>query len=179
MPQNSPANSPAEDSARPPLPGRFARPQDVERPGPGRREPGAEGRVPEQAPPETSGQAAAARHVRAVPPAPAVPQRDGRRSAEDPAGWLDPEQVDRFRAQWHSIQAGFVDDPRQAVEQADALVAKSAELVAEAVAERRRRLGGGDGVDGGAAVDESGARTEHLRLALRQYRTLLERLLAA
>lgn len=69
------------------------------------------------------------------------------------------------------VQAGFVDDPRQAVRQADGLVAKSVDLIAQAVAARRAELSGA-----GRRADD-GARTEDLRLALRHYRTLLDRML--
>ncbi|MCX4749854.1 hypothetical protein OG455_30800 [Kitasatospora sp. NBC_01287] len=91
------------------------------------------------------------------------------------SGWLAPERAQRLRAEWHSVQAGFVDDPRQSVDEADALVEKSIGLITEAVAERRRQLRGPDPAPG----EEPAGRTEELRLTLRQYRTLLDRLLDA
>ncbi|WP_066946951.1 hypothetical protein [Microtetraspora fusca] len=66
---------------------------------------------------------------------------------------------------WRDIKAAFVDDPRGSVEQADALV----EEAVSAVTERRRRL-----TDHWKNPDIKD--TEELRLALREYRTLLTRL---
>lgn len=76
-----------------------------------------------------------------------------------------------FRARWDTIQAGFVDDPRRVVEQADSLVEGTMKRLAEVFAEERAKLEGqwdqGDGVS-----------TEDLRLALRHYRSFFSRLLA-
>ncbi|MFI9325179.1 hypothetical protein ACIGXI_36135 [Kitasatospora aureofaciens] len=88
-------------------------------------------------------------------------------------GWLGLERTQRLRAEWHSVQAGFVDDPRQAVQQADALIEKSVGLLAEAVTERRHQLRGAEAAPDGAPA----ASTEDLRLTLREYRALLDRLL--
>ncbi|PYC77411.1 hypothetical protein C7C46_18875 [Streptomyces tateyamensis] len=85
---------------------------------------------------------------------------------------LDHERVRRLQAEWHALQAGFVDDPHQALEQADALVAKSVRLIDEAVTARRTELRGSD-VESAPVI----ADTEQARLALREYRALLERLL--
>ncbi|WP_405010173.1 hypothetical protein [Kitasatospora sp. NBC_01539] len=89
-------------------------------------------------------------------------------------GWLDPERVDVMSAEWEAVQSGFVDDPAGAVERADALVAKVADLVTEAVRRRRESLHAEEGAPVGTGSD-----TEELRLALRDYRTVLDRLLAA
>jgi hypothetical protein len=74
-------------------------------------------------------------------------------------------------AKWDAIQVGFVDEPRQAVEQADSLVAGAMKRLAEVFAEERARLEGqwdrGDNVS-----------TEELRLALRRYRAFFGRLLS-
>src|SRR5262245_34381548 len=48
--------------------------------------------------------------------------RDGTASTTGPL--LAAEDAEGFRARWTDIQTGFVDAPRQAVEQADALVAE-------------------------------------------------------
>ncbi|MFJ8434948.1 hypothetical protein ACIQ9P_26970 [Kitasatospora sp. NPDC094019] len=100
-------------------------------------------------------------------PAPAAPAEAGS------GGWLGVERTQRLRAEWHSVQVGFVDDPRQAVQQADALIEKSVGLLAEAVTERRHRLRGAEAAPDGTPA----ASTEDLRLTLREYRSLLERLL--
>lgn len=81
------------------------------------------------------------------------------------------EEASAFRARWDAIQAGFVDEPRQAVEQADSLVAGAMKRLAETFAEERANLEGqwdrGDDVS-----------TEDLRLALQRYRSFFGRLLS-
>ncbi len=81
------------------------------------------------------------------------------------------EAADLRRA-WEGIQAGFVDEPRRAVEDADHLVAATMKRLAETFAEERSRLEGqwdrGDDVS-----------TEELRVALQRYRAFFGRLLAA
>ena len=74
--------------------------------------------------------------------------------------------------QWKEIQAEFVDEPRKAVQDADALVAELMQRLAQMFASEREQLesrwsSGGD-------VD-----TKDLRHGLRQYRSFFERLLAA
>jgi hypothetical protein len=71
-----------------------------------------------------------------------------------------------FRSRWNVIQQGFVDDPQNAVRQGDELVAQVIKSLAETFAAQRATLEG----DGGS--------TEHLRLALRRYRSFFERLLS-
>jgi hypothetical protein len=76
-----------------------------------------------------------------------------------------------FRARWEGIQTGFVDEPRTAVEQADALVSEIMKRLTDAFAEERAALekqwGRGESVS-----------TEDLRVALKRYRSFFERLLA-
>lgn len=85
---------------------------------------------------------------------------------------LFPEQ-DRGRHQkrWESIQTSFVDDPRRAVEDADALVAELTRNIQETFARQRQRLEGAWSQGGNAS-------TEDLRQALQQYRAYFTRLLA-
>lgn len=76
-----------------------------------------------------------------------------------------------FRGRWDAIQAGFVDEPRRAVEQADSLVAATMKRLAEIFAREREGLekqwDRGDNVS-----------TEDLRQALRRYRSFFDRLLS-
>ena len=84
---------------------------------------------------------------------------------------LAEEETRDFRARWDTIQAGFVDEPRRSVEQADGLVAEVMKRLAEVFADERSGLeqqwSRGEDVD-----------TESLRVALRRYRSFFDRLLA-
>jgi hypothetical protein len=84
---------------------------------------------------------------------------------------LAADDAEGFRARWTDIQTGFVDEPRRAVEQADALVAELMKHLASTFADERGRLerqwDRGDDVP-----------TDHLRDAFQRYRSFFERLLA-
>ena len=85
---------------------------------------------------------------------------------------LPNDQADRFTTRWQEIQAGFVDEPRESVEQADALVADLMQQLASGFAEERKQLE--------SQWDEGDdASTEDLRVALTRYRSFFERLLMA
>ena len=77
-----------------------------------------------------------------------------------------------FVARWQEIQAGFVDEPRKAVHDADALVTDLMQRLAETLASERDQLESRTGAGGDVS-------TEDLRQGLRRYRSLFERLLAA
>ena len=81
------------------------------------------------------------------------------------------EESKDLYARWDEVQVGFVDEPRQAVERADSLVAGAMKRLAEVFAEERARLEGQ--WDRGDSVS-----TEELRLALRRYRAFFGRLLS-
>src|SRR5215471_14205165 len=49
-------------------------------------------------------------------------------------------ESDDFHNKWTSIQTGFVDEPRKAVEEADKLVARSIQRLAEVFADERAKL---------------------------------------
>jgi hypothetical protein len=84
---------------------------------------------------------------------------------------LPNDRAEGFRSRWEEIQTGFVDEPRQAVEQADHLVAEVIKRVAEVFAEERSKLE--SQWSSGNEVD-----TEALRQALKRYRSFFERLLS-
>jgi len=79
-----------------------------------------------------------------------------------PLGSLD---VAAIRNRFIDIQAGFVDEPRQAVEEAGRFVDDLVQQVADALHQQRGQLAGPEGS------------TEDLRLALRAYRQFVDRLL--
>jgi hypothetical protein len=76
-----------------------------------------------------------------------------------------------FRSRWEDIQVRFVDEPRGAVEDADALVATVMQRLAEGFAQERERLE----AQWGRGEDIS---TEDLRIALQRYRSFFQRLLS-
>jgi hypothetical protein len=80
------------------------------------------------------------------------------------------EDAQAFRSRWDAVQVGFVDEPRQAVEQADSLVADALKRQAELFADARANLEAQ--WDRGQDVS-----TEDLRQALRRYRAFFDRLL--
>jgi hypothetical protein len=84
---------------------------------------------------------------------------------------FSPDEAKEFRARWDSIQGGFVDEPRRAVEQADSLVAGAMKRLAETFANERAKLEG-------QWDREESVSTENLRLALRRYRSFFGRLLS-
>jgi len=78
-------------------------------------------------------------------------------------------EVDQLQSRWDSIQAGFVDEPRKTLEEADKFVASAIERVSHLYSDERGKLEGmwrrGDQVS-----------TEDLRIALQRYRTFFSRL---
>jgi hypothetical protein len=92
--------------------------------------------------------------------------------AEDarPMPLLASAESENMRTRWSSIQTGFVDDPRHAVEMADSLVAEMMQRLAQLFANQRGQLES----QWSTGQDVS---TEELRLALRQYRSFFDRLL--
>jgi hypothetical protein len=91
----------------------------------------------------------------------AVPEAGDQESSR----WTPDWDADEIQRRWHGIQASFVDDPRDAVEKADNLVEEAVSSLTthrQELMEHWKNTGQGD--------------TEKLRLALRDYRSLLERL---
>ncbi len=84
---------------------------------------------------------------------------------------LAPDVTQDLRSRWDQVQTGFVDEPRQAVQQADELVANAMKRLAETFANERSRLE--QQWDRGDEVN-----TEDLRQALRKYRDFFQRLLS-
>ena len=81
------------------------------------------------------------------------------------------EEERNFRNRWKDIQTGFVDEPQRSVEQADELIAKLLQRLAESFSEQRSHLEQ-------QWEKSDSASTEDLRLALRRYRSFFDRLLS-
>ena len=77
----------------------------------------------------------------------------------------------RLRRHWEGVQTRFVDAPRDAVEEADELVASVMRLLADGFADERERLEAQWGRGGDVS-------TEDLRVALQRYRSFFQRLLS-
>jgi hypothetical protein len=98
-----------------------------------------------------------------------TPREHDTGAVETPAGVgvFEDGAVGRFRDRWRDLQAGFVDDPAQAVRNADELVDEIMRELAERKhsIEEQWRDGPGD--------------TEELRVAIQEYRSFLNQLLNA
>jgi hypothetical protein len=81
------------------------------------------------------------------------------------------DELHTFRTRWDQVQTSFVDEPRQSVEQADALVATVVQRIAEQFAQERAKLE--QQWDRGDDVS-----TEELRQGLKRYRAFFDRLLS-
>jgi hypothetical protein len=110
---------------------------------------------------------------KAPPPAPAASPSAAPAPREAP---LFDEAAGRdLRQRWLVIQTEFVDEPREAVQKADSLVAEVLKSLTDTFAREREELeagwsGGGDGSDREVS-------TEDLRQAIRRYRNFFNRLL--
>ena len=93
-------------------------------------------------------------------------------AAPETASLFSDTDIGDLRTRWNDVQAGFVDEPRRSVEQADQLVATVMQRLAEGFANERasleRQWDSGDNVS-----------TEDLRVALQRYRAFFGRLLHA
>lgn len=90
---------------------------------------------------------------------------------EQPAALFPDQEASGYRTRWLEVQTEFVDDPRQAVQHADALVAELMQQLAETFASERSDLE--QQWDRGGEVS-----TEDLRISLRRYRSFFDRLLS-
>jgi hypothetical protein len=100
------------------------------------------------------------------------PPRDtlDKMSASPPAPLFSDPEMAEFRSRWSDVQAGFVDEPRRTVEQADTLVAAVMQRLADGFANER------SGLEKQWAQGDT-ASTENLRVALQRYRSFFDRLL--
>jgi hypothetical protein len=89
---------------------------------------------------------------------------------KDETALFEATTLNQFKERWSEVQIGFVDEPRRAVQQADALVSDVIKRIADSFgserAELERQWDRGDDVS-----------TEDLRVALQRYRAFFSRLL--
>jgi hypothetical protein len=91
--------------------------------------------------------------------------------AEQHVSLFHDEEGRGFRTRWDAIQTGFVDQPKAAVEQADALVVEMLKRLTDGFGDERAKLE--SQWSRGQEVS-----TEDLRVALKRYRSFFERLLS-
>ena len=100
-----------------------------------------------------------------------APPRDRTTDDEEVSALFADDACHALWQRWDDVQAGFVDEPRRAVQEADSLVAETMQQLANTFARERGNLeqqwGRGDNVS-----------TEDLRIALRRYRSFFKRLLS-
>ena len=100
-----------------------------------------------------------------------IPVETPAHQAENAQSLLPKQQCEELRSRWDTIQTSFIDEPRRAVKDADALVLAAAKHLTDAFTEQRNQLekqwSRGDEVS-----------TEDLRLALQQYRAFFSRLMS-
>jgi hypothetical protein len=102
------------------------------------------------------------------------PSESGAEPSTDPSSaksLFADNDLSSLRSRWDDVQAAFVDDPKQCVQKADALVAKVVEQLTAGFSDARSRL------EAQWARGED-ASTEDLRLALKRYREFFQRLLS-
>jgi hypothetical protein len=100
-----------------------------------------------------------------------TPPRERTTADEEVSALFADDACQALWKRWDDIQAGFVDEPRRAVQDADSLVAETMQQLANTFARERNDLeqqwGRGDNVS-----------TEDLRIAFRRYRSFFKRLLS-
>ena len=88
----------------------------------------------------------------------------------DRAQLVAPDRAESYGSRWDSVKGEFVDEPRRAVADADALVGELLDELQELFRAQRAEIEHG--------LDNDEASTEDLRVALRRYRSFFDRLLS-
>ncbi len=98
-----------------------------------------------------------------------IPHETPTSASAGPLPLLNRDQSEHFRTLWNEIQGKFVDEPRAAVQQADALVAEVVEQITHMFANEHSTLEA-------QWKQGSDVSTEDLRKALQHYRSFFNRL---
>ena len=105
-----------------------------------------------------------------IPPeAPIIPMGGVRKTATEPP-LIPKRELEDLRARWIGLQSTFVDNPRKAVEDANTLVTSAMKQIDETFRYQRSQIE--------KQMTKGNASTEDMRVALQQYRALLDRLLS-
>ncbi|MBW0116838.1 hypothetical protein [Pseudonocardia abyssalis] len=102
-----------------------------------------------------------------------APHQAGSGMGDDASGrerLFPQDRAQEYGSRWDAVKGAFVDEPRQAVRQADALVGEVLDELERLFREQR------SGLEHGLDTDDTS--TEDLRLALRRYRSFFDRLLS-
>ena len=100
-----------------------------------------------------------------------VRREESRNDNDEQVDLLPSNENQELRFRWDRIQTSFVDEPRQSVKEADALVGETIQRLSDTFSQARTRME--QDWDRGDSVS-----TEDLRTALRRYRSFFTRLLA-
>jgi hypothetical protein len=186
VPEPAPALDDAKESDDEPAPVDTGTPVDPALVDPTLVDPAPAGPIPADTVPESP-----------AVPAPAIEPDDGpastgaaapewdrtqARPVLTPAGLDEPLLSDAagLRLRWQQVQAGFVDDPQEAVGDAADLIEQSAQALVGALRQRQRELRvlWERGANGGPGSAQTGGvpDTEHLRLMMQRYRALFNQL---
>ena len=98
----------------------------------------------------------------------AAQQSAGSDSAAENAPLVTRDRAEQYASRWNEVKGMFVDEPRQAVQQADVLVGELLDELQALFRDQRQDI------EQGLDTDETA--TEDLRLALRRYRSFFGRL---
>ena len=83
---------------------------------------------------------------------------------------MSADRAESYGSRWDKVKGEFVDEPRQAVADADVLVGELLDELQSLFTEQRQ------GIERSLDADETS--TEDMRLALRRYRSFFDRLLS-
>jgi hypothetical protein len=90
---------------------------------------------------------------------------------ESPRTLFSRQQAEDLQSRWSTIQTSFIDEPRRAVKEADALVAVAIRQISDSFSDQRKQL------EGRWSQDDK-ASTEDLRTTLQQYRSFFSHLIS-
>ncbi len=108
-------------------------------------------------------------------PSEGLPGGEDTPDAEDVGALLPGAETDRLKIRWREVQLGFVDDPRQAVDDAAEVVSLAVNQVASTL---RDQVGALDADRSTGNANDGESDTERLRTLMRRYHALLDRMLA-